>query len=34
LTTLLLPDTISNLVAALTATDLMSEEQASSQTRV
>jgi hypothetical protein len=34
LTTLLLPDTISNLVAALTATDLMPEEQASSQTPV
>jgi hypothetical protein len=34
LTTLLLPDTISNLVEALTATDLMPEEQASSQTPV
>ena len=34
LTTLLLPDTISNLVAALTATDLMAEEQGSSQTPV
>jgi hypothetical protein len=34
LTTLLLPDTISNLVAALTATDLMPEEQASSQAPV
>jgi hypothetical protein len=34
LTTLFLPDTISKLVAALTATDLMAEEQASSQTPV
>jgi hypothetical protein len=34
LTTLLLPDTISNLVEALTATDLMPEEQASSQAPV
>jgi hypothetical protein len=34
LTTLFLPDTISNLVAALTATDLMAEEQGSSQTPV